>query len=181
MTKAMLIDLTRCIGCRGCQAACKQWHVLEEIVGTALHRTRQTLEHHLVEVKLPANLPLIQVDGLLLEQVFVNLLENAARHTPDGTTVTIAATGESKWITITVTDDGPGLLPGTEDRIFDKFYRVQHPDNVVGTGLGLAICKGIVEAHGGSITAENRPGGGTIIRVTLPVADGDSTNAGERA
>ena len=78
-------------------------------------------------------------------------------------------------------DRGIGIPEQDLLRVFDKFYRVQRPDNVVGTGLGLAICKGIVEAHGGSITAENRPGGGTIIRVTLPATDKDSRDAGARA
>lgn len=149
----------------------KQWHVLEEIVGSALHRTRRELEFHPVTVRLPADLPLICVDGLLLEQVFVNLLENAVRYTPPGTTVTITAVHEGKWITISVADNGPGLVPGTEDRIFEKFYRAcPAADSGRGSGLGLAICRAVVQAHGGKITAANRPGGGAefVVRLRLP-------------
>ncbi len=153
----------------GASTPSKQWHVLEEIVGSALHRTRQAIEHHPVDVRIPASLPLIQVDGLLLEQVFVNLLENAARYTPVGTRVTITAANEEKWIAISVTDDGPGLTPGTEDHIFEKFYRASPAfDAGRGSGLGLAICRAVMQAHGGKITASNRPGGGAEFALRLP-------------
>lgn len=148
-----------------------QWHVLEEIVGSALHRTRRELAHHDVAVHLPRDLPLLSVDGLLLEQVLVNLLENAARYTPPGTRVAIRAAVDGKEIRIAVSDNGPGLPPGTEDRIFEKFYRASPTvDGGRGSGLGLAICRAIVEAHGGRIVASNRPGGGAefVIRLPLP-------------
>jgi two-component system sensor histidine kinase KdpD len=155
----------------GVAAPNKQWHVLEEIVGSALHRTRRELAAHRVEVRLPSELPLISVDGLLLEQVFVNLLENAARYTPPGTQVTIGAALDGNAVRITVEDDGPGLPAGAEERIFDKFFRASPgADAGRGSGLGLAICRAIVKAHGGSITAANRPGGGAEFAIRLPLA-----------
>jgi two-component system sensor histidine kinase KdpD len=148
----------------------KQWHVLEEIVGSALHRTRPELTNHDVDVHLPPDLPLLFVDGLLMEQVFVNLLENAARHTPEDSHISIGAAVDGKSIRIAVTDNGPGLPPGSEERIFDKFFRASTtPDGGRGSGLGLAICRAIVKAHGGDITASNRPVGGAEFVVRLPV------------
>ena len=154
----------------GASAPNRQWHVLEEIVGSALHRTRRELENHPVEVRLAANLPLIHVDGLLLEQVFVNLLENAARYTPEGTRVTITAIPEGKWLAVSVADDGPGLAAGTEDRIFEKFYRASPiADSGRGSGLGLAICRAVAEAHGGRVALVDSPAPGAHFRIELPL------------
>ena len=124
-----------------------------------------------MEIHLPAELPLVFVDGLLLEQVFVNLLENAARYTPPKTQVTISAAVDGPVLRIAVADHGPGLPDGSEERIFDKFFRASPlADGGRGSGLGLAICRAIVKAHGGQITASNRPGGGAefVIRLPLP-------------
>ncbi len=148
-----------------------QWHVLEELVGSALHRTRRELARHEVAVYLPNDLPLLYVDGLLMEQVFVNLFENAARYTPEGTEVTIRAALDGKHLRIAISDNGPGLPTGAEERIFDKFYRASPTsDGGRGSGLGLAICRAIIKAHGGTIVAANRPGGGAefVIRLPLP-------------
>jgi two-component system sensor histidine kinase KdpD len=147
----------------------RQWHVLEEIVGSALHRSRRELADHGVEIRLPADLPLIFVDGLLLEQVFVNLLENAARHTSPQTPVTITAAVDGPAVRIAVADQGPGLPVGSEEQIFNKFFRAS-ADGGRGSGLGLAICRAIITAHGGQITACNRPTGGAefVIRLPLP-------------
>ncbi|SFJ63595.1 sensor histidine kinase [Planctomicrobium piriforme] len=151
----------------------KQWHVLEEIVGSALHRTASELKNHPVKVQLPNDLPLMLFDGLLLEQLLVNLLENAARYTPPGTTVCITAAIDSHKLRLTVSDAGPGLEPGTEKRIFEKFYRASPgADSGRGSGLGLAICQAIVQAHGGQISASNRPGGGAEFVAILPLAPG---------
>jgi two-component system sensor histidine kinase KdpD len=149
----------------------RQWHVLEEIVGSALERVRQEVSQHVVQVQLPANLPLVFVDGLLLEQVFVNLLENSARYTPLGTRVTISAEPGEREVRIRVADTGPGLPPGLEERVFDKFYRATPlADGGRGSGLGLAICRAILRAHGGSISARNAAGGGAefVLRLPLP-------------
>jgi two-component system sensor histidine kinase KdpD len=119
----------------------------------------------------PAELPLVFVDGLLLEQVFVNLLENAARYTPAESRITISAAVDGKAVRIAVADNGPGLPAGAEERIFDKFFRASPlADGGRGSGLGLAISRAIVRAHGGQITASNRPGGGAefVIRLPLP-------------
>ena len=148
----------------------RQWHVLEEIVGSALQRTQRVLEGHVVTLDIPADLPLLSIDGLLLEQVFVNLLENAARYTRPGTHLAIRAAVEGRAIRIAVQDNGPGLPAGAEERIFDKFFRAAPlADGGRGSGLGLAICRAILKAHGGSITASNRPGGGAEFLIRLPL------------
>jgi two-component system sensor histidine kinase KdpD len=148
-----------------------QWHVLEEIVGSARVALRDLLAQHVVRSRLPADLPLILVDGVLLEQVFITLLENAGRYTPAGSVIEISAQVVPGAMRIEVTDDGPGLAPGTESQAFRKFFRggvEQRPDRRRGVGLGLAICRAIVEAHGGSMTAHNRPQGGAAFVMMLP-------------
>ena len=146
---------------------------MEEIVGSALHRTRRELGNHPIDIRPLTDLPLIFVDGLLLEQVFVNLLENAAHYTPPGTKIVIAATAQGKWLLVSVSDNGPGLVPGTEERIFEKFYRSSAAaDSGRGSGLGLAICQAIAQAHGGKITASNRPAGGAEFIFRLPLIKG---------
>lgn len=153
----------------GAAAPNRQWHVLEEIVGSALHRTRCELANHRVTVFLDDDLPLIFVDGLLLEQVFVNLLENASRYTPSDTAITITTEVENRTLRITVADNGPGLPSGSEERIFERFYRATPDDAGRGSGLGLAICRAIIKAHGGSIAAKNRPAGGAEFAIRLPL------------
>ncbi len=150
----------------------RQWHVMEEIVGSALRRTKDELKPLHVEVILPADLPLAFVDDLLFEQVFVNLLENAARHTPAGTRVTIRAGVDGKFLRISISDDGPGIPANHAEHIFDKFYRAgPNPDSSRGSGLGLAICRAIVQVHDGSIVASAHPGGGVEFIIRLPIRD----------
>ncbi len=163
-----LLDMTRLES--GAIVLNKQWHVLEEIVGSALACLRHELEHHPVAVDLPGDLPLVLVDGVLIEQVFVNLLENGARYTPAGSRIEIAARPQGKRLEIRVADRGPGLPPGSESRVFEKFFRgLPAPaDGRRGVGLGLAICQGIIQAHGGRISAKNRPGGGAEFTIALP-------------
>jgi two-component system sensor histidine kinase KdpD len=154
----------------GAAAPNKQWHVLEELVGSALHRTRDALTKHEVLVQLPADLPLLFVDGLLMEQLLVNLFENEARHTPAGTRVLVTAGLDIGAVRIAVSDNGPGIPAGSEQRVFDKFFRASPmADGGRGSGLGLAICQAIAQAHGGRITAGNRPGGGAEIVLRLPL------------
>jgi two-component system sensor histidine kinase KdpD len=149
----------------------RQWHVLEELVGTALHRTERQLAHHKVAVHLPPQLPLLFVDGLLLEQVFVNLLENAARFTPEGSEVAIRAAIDGTSLRLAISDEGPGIPPGMEESIFEKFFRASpNADGGRGSGLGLAICRAIILAHAGTITAFNRPQGGAEFVIRLPLA-----------
>ena len=150
----------------------RDWQPLEEIVGVALIRVEERLRDHPVEVKLPPDLPLLHMDGLLIEQVFVNLLENAAKYTPAGTPIEISALVREGAVVVSVMDRGPGFPAGEEGKVFDKFYRVPMGAAAApgGVGLGLTICRGIVTAHGGRIGAENRPGGGAVFRFTLPLA-----------
>ena len=154
---------------------------VEDIIGAALEQLGSRSDKRPVRIELAEGLPFVSGDFGLIVQVLVNILENAFKYSPPGSPVEVSGRKRDSLVEIEVADRGIGIPEQDLLRIFDKFYRVQRPDSVVGTGLGLAICKGIVEAHGGSITAENRPGGGTIIRVTLPAADGDSRDAGATA
>jgi len=147
----------------------KEWQPLEDAVGVALIRLGERLRDHPVEVHLPPELPLVPLDAVLLEQVFINLLENAAKYTPAGTPIEISATVGPGIVTVSVADRGPGLAPGEEDRVFEKFYRGGDAPPGRGVGLGLTISRGIVIAHGGRIWAENRPEGGALFRFTLPL------------
>jgi two-component system sensor histidine kinase KdpD len=145
----------------------KEWQLLEEVVGTTLLRLEKMLVDHPLKPGLPADLPLVLIDSVLIEQVLVNLLENAVKYTPPGSPIDLSAWAENREVVVEVADRGPGLPPGEEERIFDKFYRV-HPEDPGSIGLGLTICKAIVEAHGGRIWAANRAGGGAVFRFTLP-------------
>jgi two-component system sensor histidine kinase KdpD len=145
----------------------RDWHSLEEIVGAALTRLESLLGSRPIEIRLPHDLPLISVDDVLLQQVFINLLENASKYTPEGSEIIVSAALENDKVRIDMMDRGPGFAPGDENRIWEKFYRGD-VDGVRGAGLGLAICRAIVIAHGGSIEAKNRDGGGAIIRIYLP-------------
>jgi two-component system, OmpR family, sensor histidine kinase KdpD len=146
----------------------KEWQPLDEIVGVVLDRLGDRLNDHPVTVKLQGNLPLIPFDALLLEQVFMNLFDNAIKYSPKGTPLELSATESFYTVTIELADHGPGIPPGEEERIFEKFVRGRGAGS--GVGLGLAICRTIINAHGGKIWAENRPEGGAIIRFTLSAA-----------
>lgn len=147
----------------------KEWQSLEEIVGVALIRLEERLRGRQVTVSLPPDLPLVPLDDILMEQVFVNLLENAARYTPAGSPIDVSAAVVDGSVRVDVADRGPGLPPGDEERIFDKFHRGSQEGAPGGVGLGLTICRGIITAHGGRIWGENRPGGGAVFRLTLPL------------
>ncbi len=149
----------------------KEWQPLEEAIGAALSRVEERLGDRDVKVELPDDLPLVPVDGLLLEQVFFNLLENAAKHTAAGTEIAVRAWAEPDWVVAEVADRGPGLPTGSEARVFEKFARLG-VSGASGVGLGLTICRGIVSAHGGTIWAENRADGGVAFRFRLPLAGG---------
>ena len=148
----------------------KDWHPLEEVVGSALARVEKHLGQRRVDIDLPSDLPLVPLDPLLVEQVLINLLDNAVKYTPEASPIEISASVEDRAVRVTVADRGPGFAPGEEARIFEKFYRGQEAGTRAGAGLGLAIARGIVEAHGGRIRAEPRPGGGALFRFTLPLA-----------
>jgi two-component system sensor histidine kinase KdpD len=146
----------------------REWHAMEEVVGAALRRCSRLLAGRRLDVRVPPDLPLVEMDDVLVEQVIINLLDNAAKYTPAGTPVSIAVTGDPERVTVEVADRGPGLPPGTEERIFEKFYRTGAAPGR-GAGLGLAIAKGIVDAHGGRIWAHNLPEGGAAFFFSLPV------------
>jgi two-component system sensor histidine kinase KdpD len=146
----------------------KEWQSLEEIVGVVLNHLGKRLDGHPVTVRLPDNLPLIPFDGLLLEQVLINLFENAIKYTPKGTTLSLSASERLFTVTVELADHGPGIPPGEEEHIFEKFVRGHNAGG--GVGLGLAICRAIIHAHGGKIWVENREGGGAVFRFTLSAA-----------
>ncbi len=162
---ANLLNMTRVEG-GALQPQC-EWHSVEEVVGAALEH--RGTEGHPIQLDLEPDLPLIPFDFVLIEQVLMNLLDNAYKFSPPGSPVEISARQEPPWLCIAVSDRGIGIPKEELLRVFDKFYRV--PGNKVarGTGLGLSICKGIVEAHGGRIWAEQRDGGGARISMTLPM------------
>jgi two-component system sensor histidine kinase KdpD len=149
----------------------REWQPLEEVVGTAMQSLSKQLAKHSVHVDLPADLPLLEFDSALMERVFSNLLENAAKYTPKGSRIEIAARNEGDRVSITVSDNGPGLPPGKEERLFEKFTRGHEESSVSGVGLGLSIVRAIVLAHKGSVRAENRPEGGARFTITLPAGE----------
>lgn len=142
-------------------------HPLEEIAGAALTRLEPSLAQRPVITSFPADLPLVLVGDVLLTQLFVNLVENAVKYSPPRSPIEIAARSDRDEIVIEVKDRGSGFAAGDERRVFEKFYRGKGMD-ARGAGLGLAICRAIVLAHSGSIAAENRPGGGAVLRIRLP-------------
>lgn len=161
-----LLDMTRMES--GGLVLKKEWHPLQELVGSALSHLGRRLDGREVKIDIPPDLPLVHADGVGIEQVLANLLDNAAEHTPPGTPILIGARAEEGGVVVEVADRGPGIPPGTEGRVFQKFFRAGPERTRRGIGLGLAIAKGIVEAHGGRVTAANRPGGGACFRITLP-------------
>jgi two-component system, OmpR family, sensor histidine kinase KdpD len=161
-----LLDMTRLES--GALRLSRDWHSVEELVGGALTRMEKPLRGRQVETGVPRDLPLVHVDALLIERVLVNLLDNAAKHTEEGARVRVGAAVEAGGIHIEVADDGPGLPPGEERRVFDKFFR-GGGTRPAGFGLGLAICRSIVQAHGGRIWAENLEPHGALFRFSLPL------------
>ena len=161
-----LLDMTRLQA--GAVRINKEWQPLEEVVGSALNRMEDALADRAVTTQLAADLPLVPLDAVLIEQVLVNLLENAVKYTPAHSPLEIRARASPGGVEVVVADRGPGIPTGEERRIFDKFYRV-NSDQGGGVGLGLAICRAIVMAHGGQLTVANREGGGAEFRFQLPV------------
>ena len=162
-----LLDMTRLES--GTLQVRKEWHSLEEVIGASLTRLGSKLAEREVAVLLPPDLPLVPIDDVLFEQVMVNLLENAHQYSPPGGPIVIRAWIERDELLLTVVDRGPGLTSDERERVFEKFYRGAGAAARPGAGLGLAICRGIVEAHGGAISAENASGGGSLFRIGLPL------------
>jgi two-component system sensor histidine kinase KdpD len=164
-----LLDMTRLEA--GAVAPNMSLHDVGEIVGSTLRRTARILSQHEVEVELAADLPMLQLDAVLFEQVLFNLLDNAGKYAPPGTTIRIRSWREPEAVFLQVLDEGEGIQPTDLERIFDKFYRAQKGDQVrAGTGLGLAISRGFIEAMQGTITASNRADrSGAVFTIRLPV------------
>ena len=142
---------------------------VQDLIGCALAHLEQRLDERPVNISLPPGLPLVRMDMGLMTQVLVNLLDNALKFTPPGSAIDLTVRADKKSLLIETGDRGPGVPDQDLSRIFDKFYQVPVPEGASGTGLGLSICKGIVEAHGGTIRAENRAGGGLRVICRLPM------------
>jgi two-component system sensor histidine kinase KdpD len=164
-----LLDMTR-IG-SGAMEPNHTFVFLGDIVGTALSRASKITADHTLSVGIPSDLPMLKVDPVLFEQVLFNLVDNAAKYSPEGTQIEIRGWQDGASISISVTDEGPGIPPQDLERIFDSFYRVRKADQVrAGTGLGLAICRGFIEAMGGAIRAQNRSDrSGAVFTIHMPV------------
>jgi two-component system sensor histidine kinase KdpD len=161
-----LLDMARLQS--GRVALHRQWNSIEELVGVCLRAMGAALGARQVKVHLPPDLPLVEFDAALMERVLCNLLENAAKFTQADSHLDIGASAEPGKILVWLDDDGPGLPAGREEDIFEKFERGEKESAKPGVGLGLAICRAILQAHGGTIHAENRPGGGARFLLELP-------------
>ncbi|HTP78253.1 MAG TPA: sensor histidine kinase KdpD [Rhizomicrobium sp.] len=171
---ANLLDMTRLES--GAVQSRNETVDIGDVIGSALQRATAVLAKHPIQLNLDAGLPMARGDPVLLEQVLFNILDNAAKYTPAGTSISLAARRDGERISLQIADEGPGLPEDARERVFDKFYRVHAADTQrAGTGLGLAICRGFVEAMGGTITAANRGDGpGAVFTIILPAAPKDS-------
>lgn len=146
----------------------REWNILPEIVGSVLARMKHFAEEHRIELDMPESLPLVPVDYVQMEQVFTNLLSNSLKYAPENTIIRVRAFVDGDSIHVIVSNQGPQVPQEHLERIFDKFFRITAADQVTGTGLGLSICKGIIEAHGGRLWAENVPDG-LAFNFTVPL------------
>ncbi len=162
-----LLDMTRLEA--GALHLVRELSDMQDAIGSALEQLDRRLQGRRVLVDVADDLPLVPMDFALIVQVLVNLIDNALKYSPASTPIELRVRAMPTNIQVQVMDHGVGIPSQDLPRVFDKFYRVEHPQMVSGTGMGLAICKGIVEAHSGTITAENRLGGGTLITFTLPL------------
>jgi two-component system, OmpR family, sensor histidine kinase KdpD len=147
----------------------RQWYPLDEIIGGALARLKRKREGRNIKTKLPEGLCLVRLDAVLIEQVLINIIENACKYSPSGSQIEISAERSAHMLKVSVSDHGPGIPVGEEEKLFDKFYRLTREDSQSGVGLGLSICKAIVIAHGGLIGVNNRPEGGAEFYFVLPM------------
>src|SRR5712691_16603 len=166
-----LLDMSRIEG--GALKPEKEWYPVDELIHDVLDHMQPVLQERTVQTHLPDDLPPVELDYLQMDQVLTNLIENAVRYTPPESPIEVSAQIDGEQMVISVADRGPGIPQADKERIFDKFYRVlgtqRNAATIPGSGLGLAVSKGLVEAHGGHIWVEDRPGGGSIFRFTLPV------------
>ena len=162
-----ILDVTRLESAAVCLN--KDFYDMDELIGTALQRCEEALAGHTVKTDIETVLPSVYGDGTLIEQVLINLLENAAKYTPQGSIITVEAQAQGATIMVRIKDEGTGIEPGFEEKIFDKFYSIRKNGKTQGTGLGLAICRAIITAHGGAIWSENLREGGACFTFTLPI------------
>ncbi|MGZ4996336.1 MAG: DUF4118 domain-containing protein [Methylobacter sp.] len=155
----------------------QEWNALEEIVGSALNRLEKNLGTRPIRTLLPDSLPLLWIDAVLVEQVLTNLIENAIKYTPAGSPIDISAELLASTLTITVSDYGFGIPPSMEEKVFDKFYRLESESHQGGVGLGLTLCRAIIEAHGGTIHAANQCGKGASFIISLPIHEPPKLNS----
>jgi two-component system sensor histidine kinase KdpD len=156
-----------------------QWLPLEEAIGSALRAMEGTIDPRRVRVSLPSDLPLVHVDAALFERVLCNVLENAAKYTPEGSPIEIGAAVAGDRVKVTIDDHGPGLPKNREEAVFEMFERGRKESATPGVGLGLAICRAIIDAHGGAIVGESRPGGGARFTIDLPRGEPPTLDAVE--
>jgi two-component system sensor histidine kinase KdpD len=160
-----LLDVTRMES--GALSLNRQPYFVDELIGSALERCKESIAKHSVSLQVERDLPLLSIDGVLIEQVLINLLENAARYTPNDGNISVTATQTPYAVEISIADSGIGIPIGSETSIFERYKRLSEKKSE-GMGLGLAICKGIVEAHGGNIWVRNRAKDGAVFTFTLP-------------
>jgi two-component system sensor histidine kinase KdpD len=147
----------------------KEWHMIEDVIGSALNRLDETLGDRSVDIEIPDESLLVPLDGVLIEQVLINVINNAVNYTPEGTPIEISVETAGSQLMVKVADHGSGIDPEKTDELFRKFVRADDSSDGQRTGLGLAISKAIVEAHSGSINASNRETGGAVFTFSLPV------------
>lgn len=176
---ANLLDMTKIES--GTMEPNYAFHYLGDIVGSALHRARKIVREHKTEIDIPSDLPMLRVDPVLFEQVLFNLLDNAAKYAPPGSTIRLQAWADNGFIILQIMDEGPGIPPADLERVFDTFYRVRKGDQVrAGTGLGLSICRGFIEAMGGTLSAANRPDrSGAVFTIKMQLVPAELPNLGE--
>ncbi|RUU26663.1 sensor histidine kinase KdpD [Mesorhizobium sp. M6A.T.Ce.TU.016.01.1.1] len=184
---ANLLDMTKIES--GAMEPNYAFHYVGDIVGSALYRARKIIGEHKTDIDIPADLPMLRLDPVLFEQVLFNLLDNAAKYAPPGSTIRLQGWLDNGFVILQIMDEGPGIPPADLQRVFDTFYRVRKGDQVrAGTGLGLSICRGFIEAMGGTISAASRTDrSGAVFTVRMPVPtelpavddpNGDDQNVG---
>jgi two-component system sensor histidine kinase KdpD len=170
-----LLDMTRVES--GALEIHKEPQPVDEIIGSAISYFSEQLESRAVDTEIPDDLPMISGDAVLIQQLLINLMENVFKYTPADSPLLFKANCDADFVTIELSDRGPGIPEELRNQIFQKFVRATSKTSASGAGLGLAICQGIVEAHGGKLGVKARDGGGATFWFTLPVCDSESVSS----